>query len=220
MRLRIFCDFDGTIAKNDIGNSVFTTFGDADHWWELVREWKAGRIKGRELWQRQCQVSRMTEADLDAFAATQAIDPAFPAFVAFCRQKAIPLVVLSDGMDEYIQRILAFHGLGDLAVRANHLIIKPDGRVEAEFPYYETGCGVCANCKGSHLRQARQPDTTLVYVGDGRSDLCALAEADVTFAKSELLAYCREKNLGCRPFSTFADVLEEVRELVEENSQC
>jgi len=215
MRLHIFCDFDGTIAKNDIGNLVFTTFGDADHWWGLVRDWKEGRIKGRELWQRQCQVSRMTEAELDAFAATQAIDPAFPAFVAFCRERDIPLDVLSDGMDAYIQSILVYHGLGDLTIRANHLIIQPNGKLKAEFPYYEMGCGVCANCKGSHLRQARQLDMTLVYVGDGRSDLCALAEADITFAKSELLAYCREKNLGCRPFSTFADVLEGVKELVE-----
>jgi 2-hydroxy-3-keto-5-methylthiopentenyl-1-phosphate phosphatase len=210
MRFRIFCDFDGTIAQNDVGNLVFTNFGDAEHWWRLVDEWREGRIDGRELWQRQCKVSRMTETQLDEFAATQSIDPAFSAFVTFCSRQAFPVYVLSDGMDAYIRRILAHHGLNDLIVRANHLIIHADGQLEAEFPFYEMSCGSCANCKGSHLRQERQPGETIIYVGDGRSDLCALGEADLVFAKDELLEYCRENDHECAPFKTFADVQAEI----------
>ena len=38
--LRIFCDFDGTIAVNDVGNELFTRFGDPKHWWHLVSLWQ------------------------------------------------------------------------------------------------------------------------------------------------------------------------------------
>ncbi|GEM_PF-1556918 len=44
-RLRIFSDFDGTIAKCDVGNLVFSHFGSESHWWGLVRLWQQGRLE-------------------------------------------------------------------------------------------------------------------------------------------------------------------------------
>jgi len=214
MKLRIFCDFDGTVAKNDVGNLVFTTFGDARHWWHLVDEWKNGKIEGRELWRRQAQVAKMTPEQLDDFASTQPLDPAFPEFVRFCRQQRFPIYVVSDGMDAYIKRILAHHGLDDLMVRANHLEMLAHGSLEVSFPYFEIGCGKCANCKGSHIVREKQPDETTIFIGDGYSDICALAVADITFAKGDLLHYCRDKGMHCRPFETFADVQREIEAMI------
>ena len=213
MNLSVFCDFDGTVAQNDVGNLVFTRFGDPDHWWKLVEEWRTGQLEGREMWRRQAAVSTMTPETLDAFAATQAIDPHFPEFVDFCQKNDIPISITSDGMDAYIDRILAHHGL-DLEICSNQLTMEPDGKISLAFPYYEMGCGKCANCKGYHLSNARQKDVTLVYVGDGYSDICALAEADITFAKDDLLSYCQERELGCTPFSTFKDVRESLEKLL------
>ncbi len=214
MKLRVFCDFDGTVAQNDVGNLVFTTFGNEDHWWKLVREWEKGELEGREMWRKQAAISRMTPSQLDEFAATQAIDPTFPGFVEFCKAHRFPVYVVSDGMDAYISRILEHNGLDDLIVLSNHMEVSSAGILQVDFPYYEDGCGACANCKGLHVSKETKPGEISIYIGDGYSDKCALAIADITFAKDDLLLYCREKNFPCRPYRNFEQVQKELQELL------
>ena len=206
MRLRIFCDFDGTIALKDVGDQLFIQFSDEAHWWRLVDDWRQKKIDGRELWRRQAERARITPAQMDAFAAAQAIDATFPVFVDFCRQNHFPVYVLSDGMDAYIERILKAHGLADVEVRANHLEMTGDGKLTVQFPYYEENCGQCANCKGAHIRRERLAGESAVFIGDGYSDLCALKETNILFAKDDLARYCKEKKLPYQPYRTFADV--------------
>ncbi len=210
---RIFCDFDGTISVNDLGNLVFTTFGDEDTWWELVRQWRDKKISGRELWTRQAAASRMLPAELDRFAAKQPMDPGFQAFYDYCRQKNIPVAVLSDGMDAYIQRVMAANGFPDIDIYANHMEIERDGTLRVSFPYFKEGCGACANCKGCHIRTLTGADEMSIYVGDGYSDLCALEAADVTFAKSDLKKYCEKKDIDHVRFADFYDVLDGIQAL-------
>jgi 2-hydroxy-3-keto-5-methylthiopentenyl-1-phosphate phosphatase len=218
LHIKVFCDFDGTVAQNDVGNQVFTTFGDAANWWRLVAEWQAGRIDGRSLWREQCKVSRITQQDLNLFAAQQPLDPHFPDFVEFCNQNNITITILSDGMDAYIKPILNHHGFDNLDIRANHLTIIGDGSLKVEFPYFELGCKVCANCKGYHVRNLTNDNELAIYVGNGFSDRCAIAAADVTFAKGELHHFCEQNNLPNSPFRTFADVLIGVKSLTQSRS--
>lgn len=214
-RLRIFSDFDGTIAKRDVGNLVFGHFGSQSHWWRLVAQWHKGELEGREMWRRQAAVMRLTAAELDAFVQPLEIDPAFGRVVHFAREHGFPLSVTSDGMDAYIERILGFHGFADIPLRTNHMIMNDDGTVAIGFPWYAESCGHCANCKGAHLRRERQPGELLVYIGDGPSDVCGAQEADIVFAKKELLRWCREHDWPHFPFSSFADVHRHLEELVK-----
>ncbi|HOX86062.1 MAG TPA: MtnX-like HAD-IB family phosphatase [bacterium] len=206
MNWRIFCDFDGTVAQNDVGNLVFTTFGDASHWWALVQAWRDKKIHACELWQKQAAVTRITVEQLDRFVVDQPIDPFFAEFCRRCSEHQLPITVVSDGMDAYIERILRQNGLANLEIRSNRLTIEADGRLQVAFPYLAQSCGSCANCKGLHLRLARQEGAKTVYVGDGYSDLCALAEADLLFAKDDLLSYCQVHHIDCIPYRTFQDV--------------
>ena len=214
--LRIFCDFDGTIAKRDVGNLVFSQFGSKSRWWRLVGLWRQGRLEGREMWRLQAETMRLTAAELDAFVAPLAIDTTFGQLVSFASARLIPLSVVSDGMDAYIQRILALHGYGDIPLRTNTMLLEPDGTVRIEFPWYGLGCDRCANCKGAHVRRERQPGERTVYIGDGPSDVCGAKEADIIFAKKQLLAWCRENDLPHHAFSSFTDILAQLeRELAE-----
>jgi len=43
-------------------------------------------------------------------------------------------------------------------------------------------------------------------VGDGYSDRCAVAAADVVYAKDDLLEYCRARGLAARPFTSLTEV--------------
>ncbi len=214
MKLRVFCDFDGTVAQNDVGDLIFTTFGDKDHYWKLVKEWRNGELEGREMWRKQAAIMRMTPSELEKFAAKQTIDPTFPEFVSFCKNNQIPVYIVSDGMDAYISRILKHNGLDDLVVRSNHLEMSSTGILKVDFPYYENGCGSCANCKGLHVSKETKPGEISVYIGDGYSDKCALAIADITFAKDDLLLYCQEKNFPFKPFEDFEQVQNELQKLL------
>lgn len=214
-RLRIFCDFDGTIAKRDVGNLVFCHFGSESHWWGLVEQWRQGRLEGREMWGRQAEVMRLTEAELDAFVAPLAIDDSFAALAGFAQVNRIPLTIVSDGMDAYIARILTAHGFGDLPLRSNRMVLAPGGAVRVEFPWHGQGCGRCANCKGLHVRRERRPGETTVYIGDGLSDVCGAREADIVFAKKQLLEWCRENNREHIPFTSFATIHDHLRVLLE-----
>jgi 2-hydroxy-3-keto-5-methylthiopentenyl-1-phosphate phosphatase len=206
MNYRVFCDFDGTVAVEDVGNEVFTSFANPDHWWKLVAEWREKKITSREMWSRQAALMRLTAHDLDRFAARQELDAHFKSFTEFCAKSKVPVCILSDGMDVYIKRILARHGLEEIPVISNRLVMHPDGTVTVEFPYFKEGCGACANCKGLHIRNLRQQDEMTIFVGDGYSDICAVKEADILFAKKDLQRYCQDNKIAFISFQTFADV--------------
>ncbi|MBC7186087.1 MAG: HAD-IB family phosphatase, partial [Calditrichaeota bacterium] len=203
----------GTVAAQDVGDGLFARFAHPD-WRKAVQAWKQGLISSRECLERECRLARVTRAALDAYAEEQELDPHFRTFADFCAERHIPLMVLSDGLDYYIARILRRHGLAHIPFRSNHLVFGADGTIRPEFPYFELGCRVCGNCKGYHVRTHRQDGEVVVYVGDGFSDRCGVAEADVVLAKGDLLRYCQGEGIAHAPFTTFADVLTYVRTIL------
>jgi 2-hydroxy-3-keto-5-methylthiopentenyl-1-phosphate phosphatase len=104
--LRVFCDFDGTVCPADVGAQFLRTYapGDAER---IVGEFMSGDIGAQEYLRRQCAaVGRMTEEVFDAFADQFTVDSHFPAFVEFCDREGMPVAIVSDGLDRYVQRIL------------------------------------------------------------------------------------------------------------------
>lgn len=216
--MKVFCDFDGTTARNDVGSLLFQTFAD-DRCHAIVQKWKAGQISSRQCLLEECRLTRVSRSELEAFVDSQELDPYFERFFKFCRYHNIEVGIVSDGLDFYIERILKHHGLdSQVEIRANHLVFEDDERIVPEFPYYDAGCGHCANCKGAHVREAREHHDTLVYVGDGLSDRCGAEAADIVFAKigRDLLPYCESHNIPVTPFVSFADVLDEMQRMLNQ----
>ena len=147
----------------------------------------------------------ITETDLNEFIDRFEIDPTFPAFAGFCRAQNWPLYILSDGLDIYIKRLLGQNGLAGLPVFSNRAVLE-NGRLRLSWPWLDNGCDRCANCKGFQIRRLRAPGQTAVYIGDGKSDLCALPEADLVLAKGFLADYCRENRIDFVPFNDFAEI--------------
>ncbi|RIK72081.1 hypothetical protein DCC62_20595 [candidate division KSB1 bacterium] len=124
----IFSDFDGTIVQNDVGNLLARTFGDAASCAEAVAAWKRDEISSWQCIERESATIRVTQFQLEAFCDRQMLSNGFVEFAALCSSRAWPLIVLSDGWDYYIQRILARHGL-TLPVYSNHLRFAPPDRL-------------------------------------------------------------------------------------------
>ncbi|RMF63223.1 MAG: 2-hydroxy-3-keto-5-methylthiopentenyl-1-phosphate phosphatase [Calditrichaeota bacterium] len=214
--MKIFCDFDGTVAENDVGNLFFRTFG-GQRCLEVVARWKAGEISSKTCLTLECDATRVSREQMARFADQQKLDPFFGDFVAFCREQRVEVTIVSDGLDFYIERILRNHGLaGEVEFRSNRVVFLDGNRIRPEFPYYELGCRRCGNCKGWHVREAKAQGHRVVYIGDGLSDRCGAEAADVVFAKRgrDLLRYCRRNGIPCHEFNDFGEVQRKLTELI------
>lgn len=208
----IFSDFDGTLTQNDVGDALIKNFGDWPECEKAVQRWIRGEISSREYYEVAALTMRMNQKQLNDFCDMQPLASGVFEFAAFCRNRNWPLIVLSDGLDYYIHRVLARHGF-DLPVVANHLEFSPVGRIEISFPHFEHSCGKCANCKGYHVRQLAKPQEKIVYIGDGYSDRCGAQEADIVFAKHDLAKWCEEKRVKYFHYENFEQVLSRLQNL-------
>jgi 2,3-diketo-5-methylthio-1-phosphopentane phosphatase len=209
-KIAVLCDFDGTVAQDDVGHLLFRTFsanGDAS---DVVERWKRGEISSRECLEREAQLARCCPEELRSFTLAQRLDPYFKDFHDFAHRRGIEVVVLSDGLDYYIEQILVRHGLGAIEFFANRMRLEGQS-LRVEFPWHNLlACTECGCCKTHHLFRYRHQGYYIVYVGNGLSDRCPCESADLVFAKGELLEHCRTKNIACVEFRNFRDVEREV----------
>lgn len=211
-RINVVCDFDGTIALEDVTDSLLDKFADAS-WKDIEQQWLSGRFGSRECMARQVALVHASREEIDDYLDTVKIDPFFASFVAHCEQAPnVALTIVSDGIDYAVRRILDHYALSRLRIRANTLVSLPDNRYRLDFPYAAAQCAAQAGtCKCSI---ALGWPTTIV-IGDGTSDFCVASRADFVFAKDRLLAFCQAKGLAHLPFGSFFDIEREFSEVVE-----
>jgi 2-hydroxy-3-keto-5-methylthiopentenyl-1-phosphate phosphatase len=204
--LVVFCDFDGTVSQRDIGYHFFLHFSGGETL-KLIPDWKSGRLSSRECLTREAEMSRVNPEQIQPFLEDFGISPGFAEFVALCEHNRVPLSIISDGLDIYISWMLRRHDLERVPVMSNKAVLN-SGRITLEFPFDNGACTRCGNCKGQRIRDYRKehPDVTVVFVGDGMSDLCAIGEADILFAKKDLEKYCRSRNIDFVAYHHFPDV--------------
>ncbi len=201
----VLVDFDGTVTQKDVGAHLFNSFSKGKSK-KIVSEWLKGRISSRECLEKECELIEITEKELKNFALSQKIDEHFSDFVDLCKRDKVRTVIVSDGLDYYIELILRKYRLQDIPFYSNTVRFQ-DKRLVPEFPYYDKGCGNCGNCKKYHLENLRGPNQKVVYIGDGLSDKCAIGEADFVFAKNDLKAFCEKEKIEYFEFRDFGDVI-------------
>ncbi|MBN1162947.1 MAG: MtnX-like HAD-IB family phosphatase [Candidatus Krumholzibacteriota bacterium] len=208
----IICDFDGTLAVRDIGHHFFGTYiKDTARWRELLGRWKMGLISSRECLEREVSWLEADQAELDSFIDREKLDPFIKDFIDFCTRQKYEFLILSDGMDYYIDALLMKFGLGYLDFKANHLVLEGGRIAGVEFPYHNLlDCTMCGNCKKFHVDALREEGFYTVYIGNGYSDRCPCEHTDLVFAKGDLLDHCRQKGIDCIPFDNFRDVEREL----------
>jgi len=200
LKFHIFVDVDGTIATVDTTDRLLTRFADPA-WLDIETEWRTGKIGSRACMARQIDLIRATPDELDAFINEIEIDPAFPAFVRFCRKQGYEVTIVSDGIDRTIDRVLARAGL-NLPFRANCLEWLGSDRWRLGFPYSRESCPAGAgHCKCGSLEDAAS--VVRIVIGDGRSDFCMAEKADLVLAKGVLAEHCRSVGLHHLPFDDF-----------------
>ena len=201
----VACDFDGTITLEDLGVATMERFAKGD-WWAIETAWREGKISSIECLQRQFAMVDAPIEQLEAFYRTAAADTTFPPFVRECEARGVDVVVLSDGLDFYIDIVLAGLGLSHLPRLANHVNLDRGG-FEIEFPHRAPDCERCGNCKRDHVRRLAGTHDVVAFVGDGHSDRCVVRHARPIFAKAALRDYCLREQIPFTPFDRFADLM-------------
>lgn len=206
--LRVYCDFDGTIAQKDVGYHLLSHFSEIGND-DLVELWQSQKIGARECLQIEVSRVKAPREEMITYIDQFKLDPYFRKFVETLRAKEIKLTLLSDGLDFYIKYLLNKNGFGAIELHTNQAIVG-ERSLEVRFPY-DDGCDKCGTCKGERIRALNKRDEfsgQTVFIGDGYSDLCAVSEADILFAKSDLSRYCDNARLPYRPYENFQDVLD------------
>lgn len=201
----ILCDFDGTIAVEDVIDSLLDRFGRPG-WEVLEADWRAGRIGSAQCMSGQVALLDMTAGELDAHLGGLSIDGGFARFVAATIEHGMPMEIVSDGLDLAIHTILARHGIDGIPAVSNHLMPVGERQWALTSPYAMQGCR-SGTCKCARVDQARQRGGKTLLIGDGASDFCAADRVDFVFAKNRLIEHCRAAGIPYAPIASFDEAL-------------
>ena len=206
MKTAIFCDFDGTISRRDIGYNLFNHFSQGRND-ELVPLWKSGELTTRECLLQEAAMVHASPDEIYRYLNQFELDQGFESFARLCQSDSVDLIILSDGLDFYIDYVLTRFRLNDLPLIANVGRLE-DNSLIVTFPHDNQSCKRCGSCKGERIREYRlkHGEVMAVFVGDGYSDVCGASEADLVLAKKDLEQYCVMHNIEHVRYDTFHDV--------------
>jgi 2-hydroxy-3-keto-5-methylthiopentenyl-1-phosphate phosphatase len=208
MKTLVQCDFDGTVTEEDTSFFLLDAFAQGD-WRRLLREYKEHKISVGEF---NTKAFAMVEADkpmlLGALQGKVKVRAGFHELVNYCRRKGFRLVIVSNGLDFYIEATLKDLGLKNIEVHAAQASFHPEG-MEVQYVGPD-GKRLEDGVKEAYTKSFLKLGYRVIYVGNGDSDFAPAKYAHHVFATGELLAYCREKNLNYKPFDNFIDVVRDI----------
>ena len=205
MKTLVQCDFDGTITEEDTSFFLLDIFAQGD-WRRLLQEYKEHKISVGEF---NTKAFAMVKADratlLKALKGKVKVRAGLHELVQYCLRRDFRLVIVSNGLDFYIDAILQDLGLRNIEVHAAQASFHPEGM---EVRYLgPDGKRLEVGFKEAHIESFLNLGYKVIYMGNGDSDIAPAKYAHHVFATGELLAYCRENNLKCKPFENFIDAV-------------
>jgi len=183
---QVWLDFDGTITKKDTLDSLILKYSIDDSWKLIEKRWQAGLIGSRQCLEEEFALLRIPGAELYRFIESIEIDEGIFDLLSVIKAHSIPVAIVSDGIDLFINQILANNGIRDVTVRSNTVEYN-EPYLKLICPYSNADCPVnSAHCKCLSIDTLGTPGKKSIYIGDGLSDLCAAKRSDFVFAKGVL----------------------------------
>jgi len=212
MKTLIQCDFDGTITEKDASFFLLDAFAQGD-WRRLLQEYKEHKISVGEF---NTKAFTMVKADkttlLKALKDKIKVRAGFHELVNYCLRKGFRLVIVSNGLDFYINAILKDMGLENVEWHAAKTACHPEGmKVQYIGP---DGKRLEDGFKEAYIESFLKLGYRVIYAGNGDSDIAPARYAHYVFATGDLLTYCRGKNLDYKPFKSFIDVVRDLKQLL------
>ncbi len=205
MKTLVQCDFDGTITQEDVSFLLLDAFADSD-WRQLLTEYRESKVSVNYFNTKAFTMIKADRQTLLEFVRSRArIRAGFDELLDCCRRKDFQFVIVSNGLDFYIETILKDIGIDDIEIFAAQTQFSPSG-IKVQYIGPE-GNQLESGFKEAYIRLFLREGYRLVYVGNGISDISPARLAHHIFATEELLSYCKETNLSYRSFVDLNDVV-------------
>ena len=199
------CDFDGTITIEDASFVILDAYVP-DKWRPLFEQYQQGEMTVGEF---NSTVFAMVKADketlLKLINEKVSVRNGFKEFLGVCLQKDYRFVIVSNGLDFYIEDILERIGLKDVEVHASNTIFGEDGLfVRHRGP---DGKFLDEDVKAAYTEYFLNQDYRIIYLGDGRSDVVPASKSHRIFATGSLVEHCNTAKIRCTSFTDFNEVI-------------
>lgn len=201
------CDFDGTITEKDVSFLLLDAFADGN-WRQLLEDYRGGKITvgafNREAF-AMVKADKRTLRDFIFANKEVEIRTGFNELLSYCSKKGFKFVIVSNGLDFYIEAVLKDASIDNIEIYAAQTQFTSDGlKVKYTGP---DGRQLKDNFKDAYTELFLGRGYRVVYIGNGISDFPPAKQAHHIFATGDLLTYCREKNLSYTPFADLNDVI-------------
>ncbi len=131
--------------------------------------------------------------------------PGFQELLDFCKKKGIEFIIVSNGLDFYIETVLTDLGLNNIKTFAGKSEFDHNG-VTVRY-IGPSGREMMSGFKEAYTQLYIKQGYRIVYIGNGISDIPAARLSYRVFAREDLLAHCSEAKLNCIPFDDLNDVV-------------
>jgi 2-hydroxy-3-keto-5-methylthiopentenyl-1-phosphate phosphatase len=202
-------DFDGTITKKDVIDSIMEKFAPPE-WKEIHNNLINGIIDIDVGIEKMFKLLPSSKKDdiLNWVLENIEIREGFNEFLDFLNENNIPFVVLSGGIDFYIEPLLEPYKNKILKIYSNKAHFDKDF-IEVGFIYKcdnicKRHCGVCK----PYIMERDFKNYYRYFAGDGITDIYAVEFSNEIFATSSLKNYLKKNNIKFYKFENFYDIME------------
>ena len=203
-KILVQCDFDGTVTEQDISFLLLDEFANGD-WHILNEQYTTGKLTVGQFNEKAFGlITAGKETMLDFIKSRARIRKGFKDFVNLCSEKGLRLVIVSNGLEFYIENILTDNGLSEIEFHAAKTKFIPQG-LKTRFQGPD-GKLVDKDFKIGYVNHFLNEGYKIIYIGDGNSDLYPAKLCHSVFAIDNLLKNCRLTGIICNPFEDFTDI--------------
>lgn len=184
---------------------ILDAFATGD-WRRLLTQYREGKIPVGRFNTRAFAMVKADKPTLLQFVRSKArLRAGFHELLAYCHRQGFEFVIVSNGLDFYINTILSDMGIDNIQVFAARTRFTADG---IDVRYIGPGGNQLEdNFKDAYVSLFLGRGYRLIYAGNGISDVSPARQAHHIFATGELLTCCQEINLNCTPFTDLNDVI-------------
>ncbi|MGM0844887.1 MAG: 2-hydroxy-3-keto-5-methylthiopentenyl-1-phosphate phosphatase [Bacillota bacterium] len=217
-KMKIYCDFDGTITTTDNIISLMKQFAPPA-WTSIKNEILAQKKSIKEgVSEMFCLLPSSSREELIRYLLeTHQLRPGFKDFIEWCNPNNIDLKIVSGGIDFFVEPIL--EGIvPDETIYCNSADFSEETiKITWPYPCDEHCRNDCGCCKTSIIRKHTNKGDYIIVIGDSITDLEGAKMADLVLACDEFLAAkCEELGLNYCFFNTFGEVISILNEINRE----
>ncbi|KAF9883148.1 hypothetical protein FE257_004033 [Aspergillus nanangensis] len=227
-KIIFFTDFDGTITLKDSNDFLTDNLGYGQ---EKRRRGNLDVLEGKMTFRdsfREMLDSVKTPYNecIEELQKNMRFDPYFVEFYKWSRENNVPIVVLSSGMVPIIraifEKLLGGEPDDHLYIVANDVESRDGKDINTvggwQIKYHDDshfGHDKSLEIK-PYAALSNDVRPTLLYAGDGVSDLSAAAETDLLFAKkgNDLVTYCERQGMPFTVFESWESILATTKDIL------